>query len=786
MHDAMTSNTAKPATNVSSLIIRLNDAVRGALIDLLRQQLPPYFDTLPSHLVTAASSLPDAEQRKMMDMLVEIRAGRARMEGSVTGLIDEQLRRFVTKAQAAGSAGGGLGLGEMSLVGTDEMDVTVALDTSGSRLATAMEPVIGDAYSRLQVLIPTLTDPGQMPFHPRTLLQVFLDVLAPLNLDSAQKIEFLRWFIQDFKVEGLAETVDQAMTQAGIPELSKTIRNADTGSARPEEKPDLVDVLKDIRDLNSKTAGGGGAGAGGGSTLGSGPSVDEKGVPILHTAPGGGMVIDPSVLIQQAERFAQISASVANVPLAPQNVSPLAVEQTVQTNALMEILTRLQDIQPRTHVDIDPTAPSVGEVRDSIRNQLKNDDDHVEMISKKDTDVINLVSMLFDFILDDQDLPTAMKALLGRLQIPMLKVAILDPTFFKTEDHPARLLLNSLAKAGVGWDENAKSSDQLYKKLEETVFTILNEFEGDLSLFDRLLEEFERFYADQQVKVTAMDQRTRESEESRARAEMARTIVQQGLNRRLNGRKLPFAVVRLLQEGWRHVLYLACLKEGTESESWKQAIKVVDALIWSMMPVEGDAQWIERLKSVAPKLINSLRKGLASVHFDTLQTETLLREITRVHQEIIEGYETAMVEIVDQETASTQSGFDGVSVDQALKATQPNMKAVVLPASEAQEYQGETLPQTDRNVVAVKNMVVGTWIEFIASERRDRHKLVAKIRSSEKMIFANRRGIKVAEMSQMQLAVELSQGRARIVEEQPQIIDRALQSVVGGLRQLSA
>jgi hypothetical protein len=41
-------------------------------------------------------------------------------------------------------------------------------------------------------------------------------------------------------------------------------------------------------------------------------------------------------------------------------------------------------------------------------------------------------------------------------------------------------------------------------------------------------------------------------------------------------------------------------------------------------------------------------------------------------------------------------------------------------------------------------------------------------------------------MSQMQLAVELSQGRARIVEEQPQIVDRALQSVVGGLRQLSA
>jgi hypothetical protein len=389
--------------------------------------------------------------------------------------------------------------------------------------------------------------------------------------------------------------------------------------------------------------------------------------------------------------------------------------------------------------------------------------------------------------LDDQDLPTAMKALLGRLQIPMLKVAILDDTFFKTEDHPARRLLNSLAKAGVGWDEQAKSSDQLYKKLEETVFTILNDFEDDISIFDQLLESFESFYNDQQTRVAAVDERTREAEENRARADMARTIVQQALNRRLNGRKLPFAVVRLLQEGWRHVLYLACLKEGTESESWRQAVKVVDALIWSVMPPAGDAQWVERLRGVAPKLSNSLRKGLVSVHFDTLQTETLLREIAKVHQEIIDGFDTPVVEILDPETAKAQPDFVGTPVDQALKSGAGSVKGLVLPKAEISSiYEGETLPASDRHVIAVKQLNIGSWIEFIHSERRDRHKLVARIRTSEKLIFANRRGIKVAEMSQMQLAVEFSQGRARIVEEQPQIIDRALESVVGGLRQLTA
>lgn len=783
MHEAMMSQTKVvpgPAT-----LLRLNDALRQGLSDFFQPYFLRFLDELPSKIMLLCSGLPDGEQQRYMDIILELRRNRDQIEPRIAGVLDAQLHRFSQLAQKKEGQTATLDFSSMSLVDTADMEVNVALDTAGARLAGGLEPVMGDAFSRLQALIPALTEAGQMPFHPRAILQVMLECISVLLLNPQQKVALVRMFSTDLQVGALKTLISQALEQAKIPEIDKTIRNADSSGKAKAEKPDLVDVLKDIRDLNQKNAGSGGAASGNAGAAGG--FVDEQGLPILQRAPGGGVIVDPEALIKQAEYFSQISKSVASVPLMPQNVNPMAMEQMVATPVLTELLTRLQEIQPRTHIDQDPTAPSVGEVRNSIRQQLRNDDDTVEMLGKKDTDVINLVSMMFDFILDDQDLPTAMKALLGRLQIPMLKVAILDDSFFKTEDHPARRLLNSLAKAGVGWDEQAKSSDQLYKKLEETVFTILNDFEDDISIFDRLLEDFESFYNDQQTRVAAVDERTREAEENRARADMARTIVQQALNRRLNGRKLPFAVVRLLQEGWRHVLYLACLKEGTESESWRQAVKVVDALIWSVMPPAGDAQWVERLRGVAPKLSNSLRKGLVSVHFDTLQTETLLREIAKVHQEIIDGFDTPVVEILDPETAKAQPDFVGTPVDQALKSGAGGVKGLVLPKAEvASIYEGETLPASDRHVIAVKQLTIGSWIEFIHSERRDRHKLVARIRTSEKLIFANRRGIKVAEMSQMQLAVEFSQGRARIVEEQPQIIDRALESVVGGLRQLTA
>lgn len=178
---------------------------------------------------------------------------------------------------------------------------------------------------------------------------------------------------------------------------------------------------------------------------------------------------------------------------------------------------------------------------------------------------------------------------------------------------------------------------------------------------------------------------------------------------------------------------------------------------------------------------------MASVNFDTIKSERLLSEIERVHQETIDGLETPTVEILTEGHDVKADGVDRIGVEQAMAGNSTDFKSVVLPRSDLVElYQGETLPASDKNVQLVKQLKVGTWIEFSATDQLERHKLVARIRSMEKLIFANRRGIKVAEMSQMHLAVELSQGRARLVDDQPQIIDRALQSVVGGLKQLTA
>lgn len=803
MHDAMNHEIdlttldnaaptkAMPKGKTQPIFASLTAALRQQLIDFFILKFDHFLNDIPDWAVERADALPAHLQQRYMELVPAIRRDRLKIEQEANTAMDMLLHRFTQLDQArdaksakVGNSLDGISLDEIGLVSTEDYDVSVGLDTIADRLARILEPDLGHSFQRLKLVSPKLTNISQLPYHPRALLNVLIESLASLSLSSEQKIELAQKFALRLDLTAMSELkalILPAIVIANVPEL---------GKFQPIKSSESTDKPKPSSTASTdKSSGSQGGGAANSQVMP--PPVMENGVPVLHAAPNGGLVVDPQLLAQQAQHFAAISQSIANAPLMPQNRFPFAAEQILAQTELLGMLEQLQSAQPSKPMNQDDIKNSVAAMRDSIRNQLQSDEENTQVIAQDETNVIDLVSTLFDYILDDNELPMQMKALIGRLQIPILKVALTNKNFFGGEDHPARKLLNLLAKAGMSWDENNKSSDALYKKVEEVVFVVLNEFRDDLRLFENLLADFDEFYQQQQARLAAMDTRTREAEENRARAETAKTMVQQSLNRRLNGLKLPFSIVRLLQEGWRHVLYLSALKEGVESESWKQAIKVVDALIWSMLPPAGDVQWIDRLKAVSPKLLNSLRKGLTSVNFDAHQLEVLLAEIVKSHEEIIGGISAPLVEILDPSDSANkprEGAAPVVSLEQAISSSAPkDVKAVSLPVAEVSTiYTGETLPPTDLNVIAVRRMAVGTWVEFVQTEGAIRHRLVAKIHSSEKLIFANKRGIKAAELSMMQLAIELSQNRAMILTEQPQMFDRALLSVVDGLKKLSA
>jgi len=175
--------------------------------------------------------------------------------------------------------------------------------------------------------------------------------------------------------------------------------------------------------------------------------------PHVHRAGAAGARIVPARRCgTAADRPCPGSAVPACWPARPDAVGYVPGVPIISTAVLGEGLARLQagesvfDLVDGTSVQF--SGIPVGQhnvLRDLQASPLG------KKVSQLESMTIELVAMLFDFIFETKDLPDGIKALLARLQIPVLKAAMLDSAFFAKKSHPSRLLVNALAEAGLGW-----------------------------------------------------------------------------------------------------------------------------------------------------------------------------------------------------------------------------------------------------------------------------------------------------------------------------------------------
>lgn len=440
----------------------------------------------------------------------------------------------------------------------------------------------------------------------------------------------------------------------------------------------------------------------------------------------------------------------------------------ISTRDLLRLLSHLQQYVP---------TPAVQDDFD-LRNQLEQLLTRVSVKSGKsrvvgvaDEDVINLIAMLFECILDDRNLPDSLKALIARLQIPMLKVAVLDKSFFSRCSHPARRLLNEIAAAALGWGEcDDHERDSLYLRIEQVVQRLLNDFVDDPAIFSELLADFLAFTSDERRRSELLEQRTRDAEEGRAKTELARQRVELALNQALLGKVLPQRVVAFVQDAWSQVLLLTCLKHGDQSAEWHADVQTMEQLIWSVQR-HDDVDASLRLLALVPGLLKSLREGLNRSAFDPFATGEFFSELEGLHVQLFER--------ADQAPTATNPADAPLMVE-------VREEIVLLTGDEGPfETASVHLPADDPGLLQVDQLHTGCWVEFQEDEENTlRCKLAAIIEATGKYIFVNRTGMKVLERSRTGLALDFRRGAVRTLDD-TLLFDRALESVVGNLRRLN-
>ncbi|MBI1396321.1 MAG: DUF1631 family protein [Betaproteobacteria bacterium] len=259
-----------------------------------------------------------------------------------------------------------------------------------------------------------------------------------------------------------------------------------------------------------------------------------------------------------------------------------------------------------------------------------------QQMGQMDTVTLDIVAMLFDQIFGDGRIPPAMKALIGRLQIPMLKVAMLDKTFFSRKTHPARRMLDTLGELSMGLGDGFALGTPLYHRIESTLTQLIEQFEEDFGVFDRITEQFEAIIGELNQTADAAGKRESKRIQDKERLEVARLFAQNELKARIEGHELPRAVLRFLSTEWMKLLILAYAKGGRESRAWASLVETLDILVWSLVP-KHTVDERKRLVSILPGLLKRLAKGMDVIGTDKLMRERFNAVLMRCHARTIAG-----------------------------------------------------------------------------------------------------------------------------------------------------
>jgi len=462
-----------------------------------------------------------------------------------------------------------------------------------------------------------------------------------------------------------------------------------------------------------------------------------------------------------------------------------------------EVINALSLLQPNT---LSADAADHGEgssaiIKSYLTSQLSklNPDGQNRAVGRSEEDIIDMVAMVFDFILDDRNLCDPIKALIARLQIPIVKVAILDKSFFSKKSHPARVLLNQLAQAGLGLDiADSSSTNPVFRKIEEVVGRILHDFDQDTALLTALLEDFSGFMEKEGQRSQMAEDRTRQTTQSKEQLNLAKRQVAYEIAVRLSGKNIPAAAQSFLFNAWKDVLVLAYLRREKDPTDWKNALETMDRLIQSVIP-PVDAAGRQGLVQTIPGLLRSIRESLESISFDPHQMDALLKDLEGCHLVCLRVTPGTENRAQPEPQEVTIKDPDLAEAIREVRCNLPDVDDISVEEMEvkgmAEEIVLESLqPKTgigqDAYFEKATAMRVGEWIEFTDEfKNASRAKLSWKSQVTGLYVFVNRKGVKVAEMKVNDLATRLRLGAAHIIEGATvPLMDRALSALMQTLK----
>ncbi len=422
---------------------------------------------------------------------------------------------------------------------------------------------------------------------------------------------------------------------------------------------------------------------------------------------------------------------------------------------------------------------------------------------------LDIIAMLFDQLFDDPKVPNGVKGLIGRMQIPMLKVAIADKSFFSTKTHPARRLLDTLGEVAFRLPAHFSPADPLFARLQSILEALVAGFKDNLEIFAKAREEVEGLLAEEDQRADQEARAAARRVEEMENLAVAKRAAAEEVKARIEAHKLPGPLREFLVQQWLKLLLLVHVKEGKESKAWKSAVEAMDQLIWSV-EIRTTSEERRKLVAVIPGLIKQLAVGLKAAGADGYARSRFFAELMKYHRQAIsapgEGKPdpAAPAQSAPDEAGSpaAAAGEAGAAAPAPLDFSAPitvrnpfgdgdvSVETVDLDFT-ALEAGGAGAARTPRDAGAqnpLASLVVGTWVEFrdnAAQPVRRPGKLIFVTPRKTRYLFAfDRAGKDILPYSPAELSRRFRVGDSVLINEprEESLFDRIMKGLVGKLR----
>lgn len=625
---------------------------------------------------------------------------------------------------------------ELSLVDDQDFEITLAIDKATSRLRfnCAEELVALDARIAHLLGRSDLAE-NDNPLGPRALCEAMLDGITRMQLEQDMRIVLLNQFdlVLTTELAHIYQGINRDLIDRGIlPDLKVGAKNraqgagpaphgaasAGTAPAMPEGQQTGSDMFRLFEQL-AYSGGPATGGHAGGAGMGTGSSA-PAGLGSVSLLDSLSQLQSGAVMLPGGGRFELPLLEAANVS---------NVLRSLQQSPVMQAASPLDAV------------------------------------------LVDAVAMLFDVVFDEASIPDRLKAQIARLQIPVLKAAMLDRNFFSQSNHPVRRMLDAIATLSVHLPDNETGNARL-EAISQVVSRVLESFEQDIAVFESAAIELETMAStleetlEETVDVSLQPDITQIKQSERA--ELAPVIVHDFINRALKDQQAVDAVREFLRRDWAQLLTQDYISEGEQGAHFNSHVETMRELVWSVQPkADMDARLM--LVRILPGLLKRLREGTAEIDLPQKLSDRFFATLVILHANAVRpnSQPVPLPDITPEEI-------------EALASAPAVPEAVVAEAAEAEPAVPEV---EDEFTLRARALNKGDWVEFHYDDdtfRWARLGWISGIKST--YLFSDQDGMNSFSIGLHRLADKLRHGEAVLVERKS-ITESALGKLMGLFRQ---